>query len=109
MEVRDPAALMRRIKQALDHVHETGRLRPTDLQLPIYPSPQYGKQTLQGYEGGEFDPEALGVACIVVPKDGRGFNPGDYNLNPVPPPSPLPDHPSSLQHLNSVEHTVVRA
>ena len=90
MEKHDPAGLMRRFKIALDHVHETGRLRPSDLQLPIYASSPYVKVSLQGYEGGEFDPEALGAAYIVVrPSDCRGTNTnGDYNLRqqvPNPP------------------------
>jgi len=80
--------LVRRFKQALDHVHENGRLRPSDLQLPIYASTQYCKQPLQGYNRGEFDPEKLGVAYIVVPSQGRGSNPGHWNLNPVPTPLP---------------------
>jgi len=84
MEKHDLATLVRRIKQALDHVYETGRLRPSDLQLPIYAHPQYRTQPLSGYEGGVFDSERLGAAYIVVPSQGRGV-PGDYNLNPVPP------------------------
>jgi len=110
MEEREPAVLMRRIKQALDHVHETGRLRPSDLQLPSYASLQYIKQFLPGYEGSAFDPERLGVAYIVVPpSQGRGVNAGSYNLNPVPTSPPLSAHPSGTRHLDLVEHAVVRA
>jgi len=73
---RDRAELMRRFKQVLDCVSETRSLRPSDLQLPIRLSP-FDTTTfpLSGYEGGEFDPERLGVACIIVPPtEGRGSN-----------------------------------
>ena len=101
MEARDPAELMRLFKQALDRIHG-GDLRASDLQLPIYATPPCYKQTLPGYEGGAFDPERLGAACIVVPpSQGRGENnQGVYNLNAVPPrPSP-PDHPPKPQTLS---------
>ncbi|KAJ1495319.1 hypothetical protein T484DRAFT_1762975 [Baffinella frigidus] len=76
MEERDPANLRKRFKQALDHFHESGRLRPSDLQLPIQLSPyETSVHSLTGYEGGEFDPERLGAACIV---DG-----GPSNMNPT--------------------------
>ena len=93
MEERDHAGLMRRFKRARDHVHETGRLHASDLQLPIYASPRYAKESLPGYQGGVFDPEKLGVAYVVVPpSDCRGviLSGGTWNLNPVsslPPPS----------------------
>ena len=93
MEKGDPGELRQRFMQALEHIDETGRLRPSDLQLPIFTSPQYYKQSLQLYEGGVFDPEKLGVTYIVVPpKDGRGPNSllGDWNLNPVSTPHPRP-------------------
>ena len=103
MEERDPMGLVGRMKQAVDHVHETGGLRPSDLQLPIYASPQYNKELLPGYEGGSFDPETLGAACIVVPKSKGFYTNASWSLNPVPPPptfltsrpSPrcLPDRP----------------
>ena len=103
MEKDDPEGLRRRFKQALEHIDETGRLRPSDLQLPIFASPQYYNQPLKGYEGGAFDPEKLGVSYIVVPpKDGRGPNSllGDWNLNPVPTPPLLTTHlPSSVSIL----------
>ena len=123
LEERD---LLRRFKHDLDHIHETGRLRPSDLQLAIYASPQYCKQSIQGYSGGEFDPEKLGVAYIVIPP-AKGYGPrsqGVYNLNPVPtpfppyflntvssrpPPPSLPAHPSDLTHLNHFRHALVRA
>ena len=55
-------------KQALVHFHETGRLHPSDLQLPIMRgSPPTYMWFIPGYEGGAYDPERLGVACIVVP------------------------------------------
>ena len=95
MEERDSPALVRRFKQALDHVHESGGLRPSDLQLPIYASPQYYKQLLPGYEGGAFDPERLGTACIVVPPStdhGAStpctWNPCTWSLSQVLTPSP---------------------
>ena len=73
MEKCDPAGLARRIMRALERIDEAGRLRPSDLQLPIYASPQYYAQHLQGYESGAFDPERLGAACIIVPpSEGRG-------------------------------------
>ena len=87
MMERDPAELKLRFKQALDHFHENGRLRPSDLQLPIRLSPyDTAVHPLTGYHGGEFDPGRLGVACIVVPPtEGRGSNSkGTYSLNPVP-------------------------
>ena len=111
MEERDPAGLVRRFKQALEHMDETGSLRPSDLQLPIYASPQYYKQPLQGYDGGAFDPERLGAACLVVPPaEGRGaYTPCTWNLK-VPPPLPsFPDRPSALQHLALVEPALFRA
>ena len=39
MEANDPAKLRRFIKRALEHVRETGGLRPSDLQLPIFTVP----------------------------------------------------------------------
>ena len=89
MEERDPAGLRRGFKQALDHFHENGRLRPSDLQLPIMRgSPPTGMWFIPGYEGGAYDPEKLGVACIVVPPlTGIGSNTmGTWNLKPVPTP-----------------------
>ena len=92
MEERDSPALVRRCKQALDHVHESGGLRPSDLQLPIYASPQYYKQLLPGYEDGAFDPERLGTACIVVPPSTHQgsapctWNPCTWSLHQVPTP-----------------------
>ena len=78
------AELMRRVKQALEHVRDKGRLQPSDLQLPIQLSPYpTAMQPLTGYEGGEFHPEKLGVTCIVVPpSEGRGTNSkGAWRLN----------------------------
>ena len=116
MEERDSLALVQRFQQVLDHVCESGGLRPSDLQLPIYASPQYYKQLLPGYEGGAFDPERLGTACIVVPPStdhGAStpctWNPCTWSLSQVPTPHPLSDHPSSLQHLCLVEQALVRA
>ena len=85
---RDPTKLMRRVKQALEHIHATGKLHRSDLQLPIYPSPQYFKRDLKGYQGGVFDPLKLGAAYLVVPPlDGsRGPNTSaSWNLNQVSP------------------------
>ena len=82
----DGAELMRQVKQALDRIHETGRLRSSDLQLHIQLAPfDTAIMPLSGYEGGEFDPERLGTACIVVPPtEGRGSNSkGDYNLTQI--------------------------
>ena len=83
MEERDPAALRQRFIQSLNHVDEPGGLRPDDLQLPIFVSPQYYKQLLPG---GVFDPETLGAASIVVPQsEGRaGNSPCTFNLSQVP-------------------------
>ena len=67
MEAQDPSKLRRDIKVALEHVRETGRLSPSDLQLPIFAAAPTCTQPLAGYEGGAFDPAALGAACIVVP------------------------------------------
>jgi len=78
---------MRRIKQALDHIHETGHLCSSDLKLPIKLSPfDTAVSPIAGYENGEFDPERLGVACIVVPPaEGRGSDTkGTYVLSMVP-------------------------
>ena len=90
MEERDPTGLRQQLIQALDHVNEAGGLRPSDLQLPIYTSPQYYKHSLPGYEDGAFDPERIGAACIVVPL-GLGaptWNPCTWSLSQVPTPSP---------------------
>jgi len=91
MEERD---LVQRFMQALEHVHESGRLRDSDLQLPIYASPQYYKLLLHGYEGGAFDPERLGAAFIVVPPPtGIGPNtPCTFNLSQVSLPPFLTSH-----------------
>ena len=84
MEAHDPAGLMRRFKQALDHIRESGRLRPSDLQLPSQASPPTYTRPIAGYEGGAFDPHTLGVACIVVPPThGRGpYSKGEFSFNP---------------------------
>ena len=85
LEKHDPAELMRRFKQTLDHVCQTGRLSPSDLQLPLQLSPfDTSILPLTGYEGGEFDPERLGAACIIVPPaEGRGSNTkGTWSVNP---------------------------
>ena len=114
MDDYDLRGLLWRIKQALEHVHETGRLRPSDLQLPIYASPQYYKQILPGYEGGDFDPERLGAACIVAPPSkGLGavtsstHNPCSWNLKQVLTQSRR-DCPFSLQYLHLVEQALAR-
>jgi hypothetical protein len=112
MEQRDRAGLEQRFAAILDHLDVAGRLRPSDLQLPIFASPPYLKQPLEGYEGGAFDPATLGVACIVVPPtDCLGANSsGDWNLRQVSaPPSFLPDRPAALQHLNLGERALVPA
>ena len=92
MEAGDPAALRQRFKQALDRINETGRLHPSDLQLPIVRgSPPTYMWMVPGYgTGGAYDPTKLGVACIVVPPaTGLGANTGlgDWNLVPVSTPS----------------------
>ena len=75
MEKIDRADLERRFKEALKHMHGSGRLHPSDLQLPIQPSPPTNVKLIEGYEDGEFNPEKLGVACIVrPPSEGRGAN-----------------------------------
>jgi len=92
----DRAALERRFKAALDHVH-LGGLQASDLQLPIYASPQCCTQPLESYDGGAFDPQKLGVACIVVPSaEFRGANSttADFNLHAVPTPSLLSSPPA---------------
>jgi len=80
---------MRRFKQALDHIHETGLLQPSDLQFPIRASPPTAMQPIPGYEGGALDPQKLGVACMVVPpSQGRGvYSTGEWGLKAVPTPS----------------------
>ena len=90
MEEREPAELRLRFLQALEHVRETLRLHPSDLQLPTYASPQYYKQLLAGYEGGAFDPATLGAAYVVVPdtSSARVPNPCTWNLHQVPTPCP---------------------
>ena len=95
---RDRAELMRQVKRALDQFHSTGRLRPSDLQLPVRLSPyDTSISPLPGYEGGEFHPERLGVACIVIPPtEGRGSNTkGSWSLYPstAVPPSTLHPQP----------------
>ncbi|KAJ1488654.1 hypothetical protein T484DRAFT_3598050 [Baffinella frigidus] len=82
----DFAGLERRLMEALQHVHETGLIRPSDIQLPILSSPPTVTQSIPGYEGGELDPQTLGVACIgLPPSEGRGANKegAAYNLNPA--------------------------
>ena len=89
---RGRADLMERFKEVLGCVLETRRLRPSDLQLPIRLSPfDTSICPLSGYEGGEFDPERLGVACIVVPPtEGRGSNTkGSWSVSQAMPP-PIP-------------------
>ena len=85
MDEHDSAALMRLFTKVLEHVRATdpSRLHSSDLELPILEDPTC-KQLLEGHEGGEYDPERLGVACIVVPPlTGRGRNSkGAFNLNP---------------------------
>ncbi|KAJ1471333.1 hypothetical protein T484DRAFT_1916519 [Baffinella frigidus] len=79
----------RLFEQALDHpvlrTWSEGCLQPSDLQLPILPSPPTVKQRVPGYPGyedGWFDPHQLGVACIVVPQDRRAPTPGaTFNFN----------------------------
>lgn len=93
----DFAGLERRLMEALQHVHETGLIRPSDIQLPILSSPPTVTQSIPGYEGGELDPQTLGVACIgLPPSEGRGANKegAAYNLNPVR--TPLPPLPASI-------------
>ena len=83
---RDCPELMRQVKEDLDHIHETGRLRPSDLQLYIQLSPfDTSVHPLLGYEGGEFDPKRRGAARIVVPPtEGRGSNSkGSWRLEQV--------------------------
>ena len=88
MAVCDSAALVRRIRQALEHVDETGRLHPSDLKLPIFASPQYYKQFLPGYAGGAFDPETLGATYVVVPGTAGTWNPCTWSLSQVLTPTP---------------------
>ncbi|KAJ1485227.1 hypothetical protein T484DRAFT_1794482 [Baffinella frigidus] len=90
MAEHDPAGLDRSIKREpasrlsldLEHIHDTGLLHAADLQLPILASPPTCVQSIPGYEGGVFDPQKLGVACIVVPpSDCRGPNTlGDFQF-----------------------------
>ena len=100
---------MRQVKEGLDHIHETGRLRPSDLQLHIQLAPfDTSVHPLLGYEGGEFDPERLGAARIVVPPtEGRGSNSkGAWRLEQVRAPSSrdlpsfAPPLPLSIQSEN---------
>ena len=88
---RDRPGLMRSIKQSLDSIKRTGRLRPSDLKLHIQLSPfDTSIRPLTGYEGGEFHPDRLGAACLVVsPTEGRGSNTkGTYSVHAaVPTPS----------------------
>ena len=91
--MRDRAGLMRGIKEDLDRIHETGRLRPSDLQLPVRLSPfDTARVSLSGYEGGELDPERPGTACIVIPPtEGRGSNgKGSWRPNCVSSPATRP-------------------
>jgi hypothetical protein len=109
MEERDSARLVRRFKEALDHVHETGVLRPSDLQMPIFTSPQYYKQLFPGYDGGAFDPEKLGAAYVVVLDTTCKWNPCTWNLSQQVPTPPSPhDSPSALQQLHLDEHATAR-
>ncbi|KAJ1479948.1 hypothetical protein T484DRAFT_1748878 [Baffinella frigidus] len=79
----DRAGLERRFKAALEHVRETGSLRPSDMRLPIFAAPLTATQFVLGFAGDSFDPQKLGVACIINPQSkGRGpTTKGDWNLN----------------------------
>jgi len=93
MEQHDPARLRERFKQALDSVCQTGRLRPSDLQLPIFTSPWMASiSPLVGYWDGEFDADTPGAACILLPptfcRHAR-LRRGDYSINKVPTPPPF--------------------
>ena len=87
------AELMRRFKEALEQVCEERPLCASNIQLPIFrpPASPAVTQSIRGYEGGAYDPQTLGVACIVIPSaEFRGSNnTGDFNLKPVTHP-PLP-------------------
>jgi len=86
MAERDPAGLERQFKEALEHVCETGCLRPSDIRLPIFAAfpTETSPLFVLGYAGDSFDSQRLGVACIIdPPSERRGPNTtGAYNLNP---------------------------
>ena len=118
MQEHDRPGLELCIKLALEHVRETGSLllRPSNLQLPIQLAPyDTSVSPLKGYEGGEFHPEKLGVACIIVPPtEGAGSNSkGDFGLTIVrtssAPPPLLSDLSSPPQHFYLGEKATVPA
>jgi len=95
-----------RFQQALKHIHETGGLRPSNLQLPSRTYPPTTVQPILGYEGGALNPHFPGVACFVVPPEqgrGKDYTKGDWNFKAVRPPPSLPYRPSAIQNLYRVE------
>jgi len=101
LEENDLAGLERNVKQLLEHlreiwdlnpvellfqqdlkrIHETGGLRPSNLQLPIRTYPPTTLQRIPG--GGSLDPHVLGVGCTVVPPErgrGKDYTKGDWHF-----------------------------
>jgi len=111
MEEDDRPGLEKCFKEALEHVRETGLLHPSDLQLPIQASPPTSMLPTPGYQGGTFDPQQIGVACIVVPPpEGRApYSLGDWGLHTVRAPPLLPDLPFLRQQLHFVDKASSRA
>ena len=100
------AELMRRFKEALEQVCEDRPLCASDIQLPIFrpPASPAVTQSIRGYEGGAYDPQTLGVACIVIPSaEFRGANStGDWGFKPARPlPYPKPLQPSSISMISN--------
>ena len=105
MEEDDLPELERRIHQAMEHVRETGRLEPSDLQLPILAATPTTLVPIPGYKGGALDPKERGVACIVEPPSEGRSSPGDFSLKPVctsslPPTPPVPPTLSRRESLS---------
>ena len=85
-----------RFQQALKHIHETGGLRPSNLQLPNRTFPPTSLQYILGFEGGALNPHNLGVGCTVVPPEqgrGKDYTKGDFHFKAVPSPPPFPPRP----------------
>ena len=95
-----------RFQQALKHIHETGGLRPPNLQLPNRTYPPTTLQILPGYAGGALNPHILGVACTVVPPEqgrGKDYTKGDWHFQAVHPPPSLAYRPSAIKNSHRVE------
>ena len=91
MADRDPAGLLGRFEQALEHVRNARRLGPSDLKLRIQLGPfNPAMNPLSG---------ELGFVCIFIPPtESYSQNTGTFSLYAVRPHPSLPQPPSAFQH-----------